>query len=69
MLSPEERIKILKDALPNSWIALSADESRVLASGQTYSDAVKLAEAKGESEPVLIKTPESWLDRVYDHCL
>ena len=60
-----KRVKILKEAKPNSWIALSADESRLLATSESYTEAVRLAEASGETEPVLIRTPDSWDDRVY----
>ena len=64
-MASNERVKILKGAKPNSWIALSADESKLLASSEKYSEAVRLAEAQGESEPVLIRTPDAWIDRVY----
>ena len=69
IMTPEERVKILTQATSDSWIALSADESKLLASSKSYSEVVKLAEAQGETEPVLIKTPDAWLDRVYSHCL
>lgn len=68
MLSPEERTKILKDALPNSWIALSDDESQVVGRGSTYAEAVAEAEINGSLDPVLIKTPDDWSVRVYSHC-
>jgi hypothetical protein len=60
-----ERVKILKQAKPNSWIALSSDESKLLATSESYAEAVKIAEASGEPEPVLIRTPDTWVDRVY----
>ena len=64
MLKTEERLKILKEAKPDSWIAFSADESRVVAYGETYSDAVEHAEKAGENEPVVVKTPDNWNPRV-----
>lgn len=60
-----ERVKILREAKPNSWIALSSDESKLLATSESYAEAVKIAEAAGETEPVLIRTPDTWVDRVY----
>jgi hypothetical protein len=60
-----ERVKILREAKPNSWIALSSDESKLLATSESYAEAVKIAEAAGETEPVLIRTPDTWIDRVY----
>jgi hypothetical protein len=64
-MSLSERVKILKQAKPNSWIALSSDESKLLATSESYAEAVKIAEAAGEPEPVLIRTPDTWVDRVY----
>jgi hypothetical protein len=64
-MSLSERVKILKQAKPNSWIALSSDESKLLATSESYAEAVKIAEAAGETEPVLIRTPDTWVDRVY----
>lgn len=58
MLTQEERIKILNAAAPNSWIALSDDESRVVGRGSTYAAAVAEAEKNGSLDPLLIKTPE-----------
>jgi len=63
-MEPNERIEILLNAAPNSWIALSGDESAVVGRGASYEDAVKMAEEAGESDPILIKTPEDWLPLV-----
>jgi hypothetical protein len=63
-MSSEKRVEILRSAPPNSWIALSEDESRVVAQGSSYSEVVALAENEGVSDPVLIMTPESWAPRV-----
>lgn len=65
----EERIRILREAKPDSWIAFSSDESKVVAYGDTYSEAVRAAAEKGEVEPVLLKTPEDWSGRVFALCL
>jgi len=68
-MSLEERLKVLKEAKPNSWIAFSADESKVVAQADTYAEVVALAQELGESEPVVEKIPENWLPRVFSHCL
>ena len=60
-----ERAKILRDAKPNTWVALSADESKLLAVSEDYLEALEKAEATGEKEPVLIRRPDSWMERVY----
>jgi hypothetical protein len=55
------RIQALRAAPPDGWIALSEDESRVVATGKTYEDVVQRCQEAGVEEPVLIKTPHSWL--------
>lgn len=65
MLDPKERSQILLSAEPDSWLALSEDESRVAGRGRTYSEAVKDAERNGVSDPVLIKTPRDWTPLVF----
>jgi len=63
-MSDEERVRILREAEPNSWIALASDESRVVAIAPTYADAVAAAEREGVEDPVLLKTPDEWLPLV-----
>jgi len=63
-MSREERAKTLRDAEPNSWIALSGDESKVVGKGSTYREAVDRARENGEEDPLLIKTPEAWNDLI-----
>ena len=58
-MSTEERVKILAEATP-TWIALSQDESHVIANGENYRKAVENANAAGESDPVLIRVPDAW---------
>ena len=67
MMSVEERIKILSKAKPNSWIAFSSDESRLVACVSTYSEAVEAAEKNGENDPVMVKIPDNWEPRVFSH--
>jgi hypothetical protein len=63
-MSAEERLNILRAAVPNSWIALSNDESKLVAAGGSYAEAVAGAEKCGEQDPVLIKVPKEWLPLV-----
>jgi len=60
-MSTEERVRMLRESEPNTWIAMAPDESRVVATGATYADAVAAAEREGVEDPVLIKTPDEWL--------
>ncbi len=54
------RAKLLQSAPLDCWIALSADESRIVASGKTIREVVELCEQQGETNPTLLKTPEEW---------
>jgi hypothetical protein len=54
------RAEALREAPPNTWVALSDDESRVIAIGATYEEVVKKSEEVGVKEPILIKTPSDW---------
>jgi len=65
MMSTEERVRILSKAKPNSWVAFSNDESKLLAYGDSYAETVQAAQNLGESEPVIVKTPDNWGSRVF----
>ena len=41
----------------NCWVALSADERRVLAAAKSPQEALKKAHAKGERDPILMWAP------------
>jgi hypothetical protein len=69
MMSTEERVRILREAKPNSWVAFSSDESKVLAYGETYLDAVKAAEKLGEKDPLMVKVPDNWSSRFHSLCV
>lgn len=59
-MSAEERLKALRKAPPDGWIAFSEDESSVVAYGLTYEQVVAAAQEKGVSEPILVKVPKDW---------
>ena len=67
MMSASERVRILNEAKPNSWLAFSSDESKVVGRGDTYSEAVEDAEKHGEADPVLVKIPDNWEPRAFHH--
>ncbi len=68
MMTASERVRILNEAKPNSWLAFSSDESKVVGRGDTYSEAVEDAEKHGEANPVLVKIPDNWEPRAFRHC-
>ena len=67
-MSAEERVKILNEAEPNTWVAFASDESKLVGRGASYADAVADAEKHGEVDPVLVKIPDSWEPRVFSLC-
>jgi hypothetical protein len=59
-MSTEERIDALRSAAPNSWLAFSHDEDRVVGSAMTIREVTRLAEMAGETDPVITRIPSSW---------
>lgn len=60
MSNEELRFEALKAAPLDSWVALSEDQTKVVAVGATYDEAVKNSESAGVDDPVMIKTPKAW---------
>jgi hypothetical protein len=60
MASIDPRLEMLRSAPLDKWIALSEDESKIVAVGATYAEAVKNSEQAGVEEPVILKTPPRW---------
>jgi hypothetical protein len=62
-MSPENRIRLdlLRSAPLNKWIALSEDESNIVAVGETYGEVSALSDLAGISDPLILKTPEEWV--------
>jgi hypothetical protein len=58
-----QRLELLRSAPMNTWIALSADESRIVATGSTFMEADEAAKKTGEEGYFLTKTPNSWIPR------
>jgi hypothetical protein len=61
-MSPQSaaRLKALQEAPLDSWIALSEDESRIVAIGRDYAEVSAKADAVGEVDALILKTPPSW---------
>ena len=59
-MNSEERVEALKKAPSNGWVAFDADETKVVAYGQSYDEAVSAAEKSGVFEPLLVKVPRDW---------
>jgi hypothetical protein len=50
-MGSDARFEALKSAPLDSWIALSEDETSVVAVGASYSEAVKKSESTGVTDP------------------
>jgi hypothetical protein len=61
-MSPENqiRLELLRSAPLNAWIALSEDESRIVAVGDDFAEVSEKADAAGEPEALILKTPPVW---------
>lgn len=57
----DARSEILRTAPLNSWVALSDDETRIVAQGATYQEVAAQLDAMGDETSVILKTPASWL--------
>jgi hypothetical protein len=57
------RLELLRSAPMNSWLALSADETRIVATGKTFMEADTVAKKSGEKNYVLTRTPDVWMSR------
>jgi hypothetical protein len=57
----DPRFEALKSAPLDSWIALSQDETSIVAVGTSYAEVVEKSEQAGVTDPVLVKTPKEWL--------
>ena len=61
-MSPQvaARLAALRSAPPDSWVALSQDETKVVAVGTTYSEVAEISDRAGIADPVIVKIPASW---------
>ena len=57
------RVELLRSAPMNSWIALAADESSIVAIGSTFVEADALAKKSGAENYLLTRTPDVWISR------
>jgi hypothetical protein len=51
--------KLLINVPKGAWVALSADEARVLAYAADLAEVVKKANELGEPDPVIVRVPEN----------
>ena len=63
MPAPAEspRLKVLKSAPMDAWIALSSDETTIVATGNTFEEVSKKTEEAGLTDALVLKTPKHWV--------
>lgn len=54
------RLDALRSAPLDSWVALSEDETKIIAVGKTYEEAARKSEKAGVEDPLILRTPPSW---------
>lgn len=64
MTAAEARLAVLETAPLDRWIALSSDETRMVADGVTFIDVMAAAKRAGEEDPLIIRVPEDWSPRI-----
>ena len=57
----DSRLEVLRSAPLDSWIALSEDETNIVAVGATFEEVSRKSEIAGVSDPIVIKTPRVWM--------
>lgn len=58
---PDSRCEALRNAPLDSWVALSADGTKIVAAGGSYQDVATALDRIGDTDSVILKTPSSWL--------
>lgn len=61
-MSPQAlaRVEALRSAPLDSWIALSDDETKLVATGRTYQEVASELDRIGDDSAVILKTPHCW---------
>jgi len=57
-MSPIDLTKLSK--YHNKWVALSGDQTEIKGVGNTPLEAIEDAKRKGETKPILTRTPEDY---------
>ncbi len=48
---------LLKGVAPGQWVAISADQKKIVAVGQTLQEVLKKAKKTGEEKPFILRIP------------
>lgn len=59
----ESRLAALAKAPLNRWVALSADETRIVADADSFEEVAAAAVRNGELDPLILLVPGNWTPR------
>ncbi len=62
---PSRRVELMRSVPPDSWIAMSKDESRIVGVGRTFLEADSTARSAGESDYFITRAPDVWSSKVF----
>jgi len=65
MNPPLDLSAVLANAPRNCWLALSEDQTKVVARGETVADAVAEAKKAGVNDPIVMWAPKEWISTVF----
>ena len=60
----QARLDALANAPLDKWIALSADESRIVAEGDSFGAVAEELERMGENDALVMRVPDDWIPRI-----
>jgi hypothetical protein len=58
-MAPNQAPPIVPIEYAGKWIAWDFNETKIIASGRSYSETLDAALATGEQKPVLVKAPDA----------
>jgi hypothetical protein len=65
----EERLKTLREAKPNTWLALDESRTRCVGQGASLQDAIEQARRNGYEDPIMLFVPSDWTPAVLLPCV
>ena len=57
----DARSEALRNAPLDSWVALSGDQTRIVATGASFEEVSAALDRMGDADSVILKTPPAWL--------
>ncbi len=61
LATTDQRLEVLRSAPLDMWIALSEDETKIIATGVSYAEVSRKSDEAGVADPLILKTPKEWL--------